>query len=124
MGVFTCTSTHCDTITVDQNGNLIYKGAIMGWTLKVLDPNSIGIDEDALNQIVAYPNPATDFIKLQNPNAESISYQLMNTNGQLVKQGDAQNTETTIDMMDLASGIYILRIQVEQSQKQLKIVKW
>ncbi|MCH8555804.1 MAG: PKD domain-containing protein, partial [Schleiferiaceae bacterium] len=54
-----CTSVYCDSLGMDANGNLIYRGQQSGFTLVVLDPNTFSADLIAPVKLSLYPNPAT-----------------------------------------------------------------
>ena len=57
-----CTSTYCDSLGMDQNGNLIYKGQSTGFKLVVIDPASIGQAENLESRVAIYPNPAEEIL--------------------------------------------------------------
>ena len=52
-----CTSTYCDSLGMDQNGYLIYNGQSTGFKLVVIDPATIGQEENRNNQMAIYPKP-------------------------------------------------------------------
>lgn len=74
-------------------------------------------------QCSAYPNPATDFVKLmvENYTFEKLTYQLYDVNGKLLKNKKVEGNETSIDMSNLAIATYFLK--VTQSNKEIKIFK-
>lgn len=76
----------------------------------------------------AYPNPATDFLtlKVENYDNENLSYQLFDISGKLLKNKKITGNETSIDMSNLVSAIYFLKIVKTQgiaSQKEVKTFK-
>ena len=74
-------------------------------------------------QCSAYPNPATDFVKLmvENYTIEKLTCQLYDMNGKLLKNKKVEGNETSIDMSNLAIATYFLK--VTQSNKEIKTFK-
>ncbi len=71
-------------------------------------------------EIAIYPNPANNFIAFQNLNTESITYQLINSKGEVV-----QSATTRIRIIDttlLPSGIYLLQVFNEKSITVKKVL--
>jgi N-acetyl-anhydromuramyl-L-alanine amidase AmpD len=62
----------------------------------------LGMDENELEQIVLYPNPATNKVSLKGVNG-IVDYSLYDQYGKLIAQG---TTTDTIVLSDLAQGIY------------------
>jgi len=72
------------------------------------------------SKISVYPNPATDLIKIENlkPNA---SLELIDSSGKLIKSVSNNKTSTTeINIKDLSSGIYYLKVDGQSVQKIIK----
>jgi len=63
--------------------------------------------------IKVYPNPTSNFITIENNNAEQfLSIDLLDYAGKHIKSIDSQNT--SINLSDLAPGIYLLQITTEK----------
>lgn len=63
-----------------------------------------GIDENEIENVVIYPNPATDFIHVMTLNGASV--QIFNSVGQLVLTSE----EMDINVSELPQGIYLVRV--------------
>jgi Secretion system C-terminal sorting domain len=63
-------------------------------------------------EFVVYPNPASDFIKIniENYEVENLTYRLHDINGILLKTGKVEGNETTIPMNTLLPSIYFLKV--------------
>jgi hypothetical protein len=86
-----------------------------------------GIDKDILSDILIYPNPVRNSIKIKLPASysEDFYYSLFDINGKLLKYGELLKGENAIDMSIYAIGSYILRITGKSSMKEqeAKIIK-
>ncbi len=74
----------------------------------------------------AYPNPATEFVKLtvKNYKDEAFSYQLYDICGKLLEDKQISGSETTIYMTKLVPAVYLLRVQDGYKEvKTFKIIK-
>ncbi len=80
----------------------------------------LGINEvKNIDQVTIYPNPASNSLKVTlNIPGSNISYAVYNVTGQMVASGklDAQYVNT-IDIADLSSGIYLLRVQTSNTKE-------
>jgi hypothetical protein len=77
-------------------------------------------------QCSAYPNPATDYVKLkiENFDTENLSYHLYDMGGKLLVNKPVEGSETSIDMRSLVIATYFLKIfQSHQEVKTFKIIK-
>ncbi len=74
------------------------------------------------DEIRVYPNPASDFIWLESPSAIDQAY-LYSIHGSLIKEILAPGKSTTIDLANLMTGTYILRLNSQSFSKTVKIVK-
>lgn len=74
--------------------------------------------------VLVAPNPATDVLRLQVPNAQGRwSYQLYNSAGVTVRQGNHQGNNTLeIARQNLNAGFYFIRIQDEKGNQTTKKV--
>jgi hypothetical protein len=92
----------------------------------LLISSQTGIAEDiALEQII-YPNPVKDHLVLQVDRSKRVglSWQLFDMNGRLLKSNTIQENTTWINMNDLPSSVYLLKIyQGENTIKTFKIIK-
>ena len=77
-------------------------------------------------KVVTYPNPTTNYIVLALTNAtlSDLSYAMFNVQGRLVTKGKVQQESTQIAMKNLATGVYILKVNQNNSElKTFKIIK-
>ncbi|MFC2090497.1 YCF48-related protein [Bacteroidota bacterium] len=82
---------------------------------------SIALDNNTTLNI--YPNPSSNFIRISKFDViSSASYDIYNLTGQRIKQGQLVNTNV-IDLVDLKSGVYILRITLGDVVRTQKFVK-
>lgn len=82
-------------------------------TMKDYDINSnfAGVHENKVSKTKLFPNPVTNSLILSN-NKEIIgsSFQIVNCVGQVVKEGEIESEQQTIDVSDLATGLYHLQL--------------
>ncbi len=80
--------------------------------------------------VAAYPNPTTDYLMLSideftDCNSLSMSYQLYDMQGKLLEKGNISNKETLIDMTNLVSSSYYVKVLQGKSEiKTFKIIKY
>jgi len=80
--------------------------------------------------LLGYPNPASDFIHLQNSDgeikSEYMDLDIINVNGQIVERREGVNVHNDgnrISIRELNSGMYILRLRTANEEVQLPFVK-
>lgn len=81
--------------------------------------NQLSTDEVSINDFKVYPNPATDYITISSQhNIDAV--EIYNTLGQSIfrKEQDVN----TINVQDIESGIYLLKIYSGKSSVSKKIV--
>jgi len=87
-----------------------------------------GLEEaEGINLVLlAYPNPATDYVtlKVENYKLENLTYQLFDNSGKLLLSQKVRSEETPILMETLANGSYLLKVSNNKAElKTLKIIK-
>ncbi len=141
--LITITDNCLGQLTVTQEppaGTLVEEGETE-ITITVTDPsgNSISCEFDIfvdptldittseiLSELSVYPNPATNFVRLVNPQSISLEKaQLFDFTGRLVKSFDISNTftEVTFDISELATASYFLIVEDENTSISFQIIK-
>lgn len=107
-----CTSTYCDTLTVDSMGN-VSKGA-SSFILNVLSPSQITGVEDlgAQKQFEVYPNPVNSelVISLSKDFGLKSGYKIFALDGKEIMSGNLNREKNVIVLEILNHGIYILEV--------------
>ena len=88
----------------------------------------LGVDDlSGINlNLSAYPNPTTDFLNLavNDMNFKDVTYQLYNINGRLLLSKKLVNSNTEINLKQLSSAVYYLKIiKNHKLFKVFKIIK-
>jgi len=87
------------------------------------EPNTSSIETSAIN-IKTFPNPTSDYLQIQDISALNGDIQIINNAGTIVKSISlAQLASLTIDLTDLANGIYILFYEDQLIRFKEKIIK-
>lgn len=74
------------------------------------DPNFIsGIEENELHGVSVYPNPAHGTVTLNAPNAETYTVEITNVLGETSMTSHV-NGNATMDLSNLANGVYTVRV--------------
>ena len=111
------------TTNTGTNGS-VAQGVQQPYEISVV--NGIAEAKDIVLQCSAYPNPVTDIIKLNigNLSTSNMNYQLFDNNGKLLESKKIANTETSINMHNLATATYFIRINDKDNAiKTFKIIK-
>ncbi|MCT4623495.1 MAG: T9SS type A sorting domain-containing protein [Schleiferiaceae bacterium] len=124
-----CTSTYCDTITIDSTGNLVNK-TFPGFTVNVVSSSSgIGIPETYIEDFKLYPNPSSENTTIEyisHENAE-IDVLIFNSSGKIVLQENQRITsgenKMTLNTQNLESGFYYIRLEIDGTSKTEKFIK-
>ncbi len=94
--------------------------------LEVIDTTHIDsnfVSEASLLVNTVYPNPVSDKINVSLSNDESAVAVLYNLVGQEVKRTEISAQVSTIDVADLAAGIYMLKVNQGNKSQTVKITK-
>lgn len=75
------------------------------------------------NTLVAYPNPVTDYLSISSANNRITSVKLYDVFGKLVYHKTASFTETTLDVSNLQTGMYVLELKSDNGIAIRKILK-
>lgn len=87
---------------------------------KVILEDFLDVDTENFNGLSVSPNPATDFISIEN--VAGLAYQLMDLSGKVLLSGTTQ-MQNNINISDLNTGIYNLRFEKEGAVKAIKVMK-
>lgn len=82
--------------------------------------------KNILLSFLVYPNPTTDFLKLnvENYPIDNVTYQLYDISGRSIENKKMESQEATIPMEYLATGTYFLKITDNNKDiKTFKIIK-
>ncbi|MCF8304342.1 MAG: T9SS type A sorting domain-containing protein, partial [Bacteroidales bacterium] len=80
-----------------------------------------GLDENAKENLMVYPVPATDYLNLQS-SVRINEVRLVNYVGQVVHEDVIGNQQTRIDINSFDSGVYILEVNTEEGRFTQKVV--
>lgn len=91
----------------------------------VIDPNKVGIDERGLENILIYPNPATDVLNITGL-VGSGTVSVLNTMGQEALAVVFQNSDRIVlNLSELTSGVYLVQIRTANSisTRKLRLIR-
>jgi len=108
----TCTSSETLSFNMIINKNSVTKNFNVSCTSEVA--------ENTLQSVNIYPNPAKDNIEVIGLNNGTVD--IINIQGQIVKSFNTFNS-TTIDISDLSSGVYSIRIKTDDGILVKKMIK-
>jgi hypothetical protein len=111
------------TTTSGTNGS-VATGVQQPYEISV--PTALDNTEDILLKFTAYPNPASDILKLKTGERDfnNLTYKLFDMNGKLIKAGQLTGPETSVNMQSLAPSVYFIKvIQNDKEIKTFKIIK-
>lgn len=117
--ILQCTSTFCDTVGLDSNGNLLKN---KGYQLRVLEGDFIGVEEKVVIQASIYPNPFSNVINIDGVNLNhETDFILRDLQGRIIRHEPLQ--QRSIEMTSIINGIYFLEIRQNGANIIQKIVK-
>ncbi len=108
--------------TLEGEGAILTQG-FHQTNLKVTDVNELQFSE---NVIHVFPCITSDYVNVHLIETElKLGFRLYNSLGKMLQQNSITNTDTQIDMLDAASGIYLLvfvddSMQIVHSYKIIK----
>lgn len=81
----------------------------------------VGINEVLINNFNIYPNPANDFVTIENNTQPPFYFLLWNNAGKLVSKIRVERN-TVLDIREFAAGIYIAEIKTSTATERKKII--
>jgi len=82
--------------------------------------NALAIDDNLLDNLSIYPNPAKNNIQIKTDNVSE--YQIVSSNGQLIQKGRFQEGLNALDSSTFSNGIYFIKINSDFNQTVLKFI--
>ena len=90
--------------------------------IAIIDNDWINVAETEDVNVMIYPNPASDVVKVTTVNGQQSTVKVYNTLGMLVEEIEINSNETEINVSDYNPGIYFFNIQTENGNVTKKIV--
>jgi len=130
-----CSSTFCDTLTVDSLGdvsrsNSTFNGVIGVNVVASAKPLSFtGVKNilDSSTELALLPNPATNFVTLKifTEKAENATINVVDVSGKLVKEIKLNTNRGTnnagFDVSDMSNGIYFVKVISNTKTETIKL---
>ncbi|UTW62471.1 T9SS type A sorting domain-containing protein [bacterium SCSIO 12741] len=123
-----CTDTYCDTVKIDSNGHVTRGAGLTLWVDEYDESKLTSVASHHREEVnfKAYPNPANDqlMISVEAEEGQSMQLEMMTLTGKVVlaAQEDWTGSPVTLDIQDLAPGIYLLNVRSENWNAVQRIV--
>lgn len=75
------------------------------------------------NLFTIYPNPVHNILSIELGSTEKAAYQVLNTAGQIISSGNLFTNSSAIDLSELTSGIYTVKISNAVNTQMKKFIK-
>lgn len=110
------------TVADDTNND---GGALNAWSLDICGTQVLSSTEIFSNQIVLYPNPASDIVRLDLNNIAFAKAELKvyDITGKYIVSQKINANQTTINTQQWASGMYLIRINVDGQSLVKRLIK-
>ncbi len=120
-------SHYAMALSLSENGNIVVSGVISNteyqqWAYSAVYKYDITSDISLLNNdncsIIVYPNPSNGLLKIQfkdKPIHRAVIYNIINTQGVLVKEGQINVLSSEIDISNLNNGTYLVTIKDDKN---------
>jgi hypothetical protein len=119
------------SLAVSSNNELVFRadtgsfgGDVIGyhggkdiWVVKLGAASSI--DEFDKDDFTISPNPTKDFIKIQSEKYPFNAIEIYDVFGRFIEKFDSN----TIDLTNYSSGIFIIKVKVNETYRQFKVIK-
>ncbi len=87
-----------------------------------ITPAGVGVADRNATPFHTYPNPATDYVRVAPEVAEPYRCQVYDLQGRLLRVVESDGGQATVDVSDLARGIYTLTIDQNGMTSNHKVV--
>lgn len=104
--------------TVD---NYIFFGNSNGKIFK-LEMNTADVNDDKNQSVRPYPNPANDYIIIDNPEVNSCSINIYNNNSKLVLSANYAHKQIRINTSSLSAGMYFVELKSNDKTNRFPII--
>ena len=102
----------CDEL-YDHALNMIVNSSITPNCLPTIGGNELDFHNE---EIVIYPNPAKEFIRVETDLTEDTHYNIYSISGKLVLSGIVNSQNKSINLPDLSTGLYIFQLENKSVQ--------
>ncbi|MEJ6797921.1 MAG: T9SS type A sorting domain-containing protein [Crocinitomicaceae bacterium] len=105
------------------DANDITFGDTVSWDVTWIAPAAL--NENVRTNTLIYPNPINDVLKIENPESSIQNVQIVTMSGELVYASNYNSNAVSIETSHLNSGIYILKLELENGSlvRQKVVVK-
>ncbi|MCT8341026.1 immune inhibitor A [Flavobacteriaceae bacterium TK19130] len=90
--------------------------------INVVEESTLDASEVAENSFSLYPNPTKGILNINTQTSE-YSMTIFNVQGQLVQEEKSLSGSNSIDVSNLASGLYLVRLTGETNSQTFKVLK-
>ncbi len=121
-----CSSTYCDTLTVDSMGNVFR--SLPGFTINVISPSQLtGVKEiKSPVSFKIFPNPANSeiYFNLSSAANEVVAYRILSLQGSEILSGKLNGFEGAVNVERISPGTYLFELTLSDgSHKYQKVIK-
>lgn len=104
-----------------SNANWPNKDASATYINSQAECATLSNEEFVLVDFTLFPNPSTNNLTISIK--EKASYTLVSVNGQLIKKGNLETGENTINVSNISNGLYFIQVKTAQGISTKKIIK-
>ncbi len=90
--------------------------------VNIVEESQLGVNETIINSFNIYPNPTNNVLNITTPN-RNYTIKLFNLQGQIVQKIKFVTGSKTLDLSNLSTGIYILKLTSQKTSKTFKVIK-
>jgi hypothetical protein len=91
--------------------------------INVIENSILSIEKLISENIKIYPNPIIDNLIIESSNNKLITIRVYSLNGEEVFYNDLHSLNNKLDISSLPSGLYILKINMNNISKKIRIIK-
>ena len=103
------------------DGSLFYDGEVEDYCIKINEMPSSNTAITKTDEISIYPNPTNGQLNIGIENEETLDISIYDLDGKIIREG--LDNHSSIDVSELANGVYVVKIISEEFTSFKKLVK-